>query len=75
MYIKDHVTKLTSEPTDKATTLKLFEHLNTGRSGSCVGKIGYCVEVTEDKIKNAILQMYKGIRARIGLRISKRAVL
>ncbi|XP_078337368.1 xaa-Pro aminopeptidase 1-like [Crassostrea virginica] len=47
LYIKDHVTKLTSEPTDKATTLKLFEHLNTGRSGSCVGKTGYCVEVLE----------------------------
>lgn len=47
LYIKNYNTKLTSNPTDDATSQKLYEHLNTGRDGSCSGKTGYCVEVQE----------------------------
>uniref|UniRef100_K1QTG3 Xaa-Pro aminopeptidase 1 n=1 Tax=Magallana gigas TaxID=29159 RepID=K1QTG3_MAGGI len=61
LYIKNHNIKLTSNPTDEATTQKLYEHLNTGKDGSCSGKPGYCVEVREynpvavtDKVSSVI---------------------
>lgn len=47
LYIKNHLTKLNSAPTDEASTQKLYKHLNTGENGSCSGKTGYCVEVNE----------------------------
>ncbi|XP_046359221.2 xaa-Pro aminopeptidase 1-like [Haliotis rufescens] len=45
LYILNHATKLTQEPTDAATTRKLYEHLNTGMGGSCASSTGSCVEV------------------------------
>ncbi|XP_061176383.1 xaa-Pro aminopeptidase 1-like isoform X2 [Saccostrea echinata] len=47
LYIKNHTAKLTQNPTDEQSTEKLHEHLNTGTSGSCSGRTGYCVQVYE----------------------------
>ncbi|XP_067675781.1 xaa-Pro aminopeptidase ApepP-like [Haliotis asinina] len=45
LYLLDHVSKLTDDPTDEATTEKLNVHLNTGTDGSCTSQVGMCVEV------------------------------
>lgn len=58
LYIKNHNTKLTSNPTDETTTQKLYEHLNTGRDGSCSGKTGYCVEVRHSPNFNFQWEIY-----------------
>ncbi|XP_046581761.1 xaa-Pro aminopeptidase ApepP-like [Haliotis rubra] len=44
LYLLNHISKLTDNPTDEATTEKLNEHLNTGTDGSCTSQ-DICVEV------------------------------
>lgn len=51
LYIRDYTSKLTRDPTDPESTQKLYEHLNTGRDGSCGGKTGYCVTVMHVHVK------------------------
>ncbi|XP_021366771.1 xaa-Pro aminopeptidase 1-like isoform X1 [Mizuhopecten yessoensis] len=47
LYIKNAANKLVATPTDAATTETVQEHLNTGSSGSCNGRVGMCVTVKE----------------------------
>ncbi|KAJ8315804.1 hypothetical protein KUTeg_007954 [Tegillarca granosa] len=44
LYLVDHERKLTQNPSDSMTKSTLAEHLNTGNTGSCVGRTGLCVE-------------------------------
>ncbi|KAJ8315800.1 hypothetical protein KUTeg_007950 [Tegillarca granosa] len=45
LYLIDHTRKLTENPSDNMTMIKVADHLNTGNTGSCSGKTGLCVEV------------------------------
>ena len=42
----DRLRKMTEQPSDPQTTLRLDQHLNTGSTGSCFNKVGMCVEVS-----------------------------
>ena len=59
LYILDHIGKLNGEPSDAKTTVKVYEHLNTNRNGSCEGIDGECVEVYYNK------RLIKFVRFRI----------
>ncbi|XP_046359220.2 xaa-Pro aminopeptidase ApepP-like [Haliotis rufescens] len=45
LYLLDHITKLTTNPTDINSTAKLHEHLKTSTNGSCSSPVSSCVEV------------------------------
>ncbi|XP_046581780.1 xaa-Pro aminopeptidase ApepP-like [Haliotis rubra] len=45
LYILNHAAKLTQDPTDEATTSKLYQHLSSAMDGSCTSSSGSCVEV------------------------------
>ena len=49
LYLLNHAAKLIQEPTDRMTTVKLYQHLNTNMNGLCTGKVGQCVEVRLDR--------------------------
>ncbi|XP_045197728.2 xaa-Pro aminopeptidase 1-like [Mercenaria mercenaria] len=45
LFLLNHLTKITANPTDKASTVTVAEHLNTNNDGTCANKTGACVEV------------------------------
>ncbi|XP_041354226.1 xaa-Pro aminopeptidase ApepP-like [Gigantopelta aegis] len=47
LYIVSADSKLSRSPTDRETTNRLYEHLNTRTNGTCVGVGGLCVQVIE----------------------------
>lgn len=47
LFLNEKDRKLTEDPSDPDTNQKLYQHLNTGQSGSCAGRSGLCVEVVD----------------------------
>lgn len=45
LFIWDKLRKLTEQPSDPETVLRLNQHLNTGVTGVCDNAIGMCVQV------------------------------
>lgn len=54
LYLLDHITKITANPTDEASTITVAEHLNTNNDGTCASRSGDCVEVKAYKPSTVI---------------------